>query len=153
SFFSSGCRGRYDRSPSKRRGDDLSEQPELLVGVRADRRERDRVDADGGDPSERVEDLIRRAGRGELVEQVFGESRRDRVRTARRSELGELVVAAERGELGGDAVLEQDLGDPLSGVAAVGVDAALDEDDEAVQVAASRRAAAFVDAFAGPANI
>jgi len=50
-------------------------------------------------------------------------------------------------------VIPPGLGDHVTGVVAVGVDATPDEDGQAVRVDASGREAAFVDAFARPADV
>jgi hypothetical protein len=68
--------------------DCLREQLELFVVIGAERRDGDRVGAGGSDSLLRAEDLVQRAGRGELVEKVLGKSRGDRNCVGERAEIG-----------------------------------------------------------------
>ncbi len=90
---------------------------------------------------------------GELVEEVLGEPGRDDGGIAERPDLRHLGVPPERGELGGDALLEQDPSDPVSRVATIAIDTALDERGDTMCVVSSGGGATFVDLVAGPADV
>lgn len=140
-------------SPSECWCDRLCEESELFVWVRADRGEPDRVDARTGYRGQRGEDLFASAGRGELVEEIVRDLSGDGGGVAECPKLGDLRVSLEWGELGGDALVEQDSRHCVSRVVTVGVDPAVEKDGQSVRVGASGGDAALVDALAGPADV